>query len=137
MAKAKVYHSTHRCSFVELDPFGHMNTVHYLSHYLEHRFTGMREVSGLDLKAIQRLPIIFVTKDLKIDFFRPVMGDDVFHITSQLTEMTERDCRVMCEMKNSKDQLLSTCSFTFTCVDKQTQKSTAWSQEVISYFYEA
>jgi len=136
MAKEKLYHSTHRCSFVELDPFGHMNTVHYLSHYLEHRFIGMREVSGLDLKAIHKLSIIFVTKDVKIDFIRPILGDEIFHITSRVTEMMEKDCRVECDMKNSHDQLLSKCQFTFTCVDKRTQKSAPWPDDIRTYFFD-
>ena len=64
----KIFKTTHRCSFIELDPFGHMNTVYYLAHYIEHRFTGMREESGLDLwpKCIYQIDIHKISLSLGI-----------------------------------------------------------------------
>jgi len=125
-AAPKIFKSTHRCSFIELDPFGHMNTVFYLSHYIEHRFTGMREESGLDLKAIEQLPFVFVTKDLKIDFIRSVLGDDIFIIESHVSAWHEKECQVLCKMMSKDGKLFSKCEFTFTCILKSNKKPGPW-----------
>src|SRR5258705_10880877 len=50
------FRSTHRARFEEIDPFGHMNTVHYLAYFLENRFIGLRDIH-IDLKAQMRFPI--------------------------------------------------------------------------------
>jgi acyl-CoA thioesterase FadM len=51
----RICRTSHRASFLVLDPFGHMNTAHYLSFFLEHRFSALREI-GLDLTAIGSCP---------------------------------------------------------------------------------
>ena len=131
----KIFKSSHRCSFVELDPFGHMNTVYYLTHYIEHRFTGMREVSGLDLNAIAKLPLVFVTKDLKIDFIRSVQGDGVFQIESFVSAWQEKECQVLCKMTGEDGKLYSKCEFTFTCILKDSQKPGPWPDGIREMFF--
>ena len=134
--KPRLYRSKHRCSFIELDPFGHMNTLYYLSHYLEHRFTGMREVSGLDLRKISELPFIFVTKDLKIEFVRSVLADSTFAIESEIDTWQENSCTVSCRMLTEEGKLLSKCSFTFTCILKGSNQSGPWPKGVKELFFE-
>jgi acyl-CoA thioesterase FadM len=137
MMKPKLYKSTHRCSFIELDPFGHMNTLYYLSHYLEHRFTGMREVSGLDLRKISQLPFIFVTKDLKIEFIRSIMGDSVFTIESEIDTWSDTSCTVACRMITEDGKLLSKCTFTFTCIHKGSNQAGPWPDGIKELFFES
>ncbi len=131
----KIFKTSHRCSFIELDPFGHMNTVYYLAHYIEHRFTGMREESGLDLKAIEQLPLVFVTKDLKIDFLRSIQGDGVFHIESYVSAWHEKECKVICKMSSEDGKLFSKCEFTFTCILKETKKPGPWPEGTKDLFF--
>ncbi len=104
--------TTHRASFLMLDPFGHMNTVHYLTFFLEHRFEALRADVGLDLAAIGKLPFIFVTQRADLTFFKAVAGDEVFTISSHVREFGDVDCRVRCELQKADGSLAATCELT-------------------------
>jgi acyl-CoA thioester hydrolase len=131
-----VFKTIHTVSFLELDPFGHMNTVNYLSHFLDHRFAGMREQLGLDLASIGKLPFIFVTRSLNLEFLRPVFGDERLSLSSWITSHSESDCNVIFEMRNSKETLVARCGLVLTCVNKQTSERSAWPADFIELFYE-
>jgi acyl-CoA thioesterase FadM len=76
MRTPKVFVTRHRCTFLELDPYGHMNTVPYLTHFLNNRFHGMREFIELDFKRITALPVFIVTRSLTLEFIRSVFADE-------------------------------------------------------------
>lgn len=135
MKKPIVFHTTHRAKFSEVDPYGHVNTQHYLAYFLDHRFTGCRENLGLDLKEIGKLPILFPTTSVTIDFKRPILGDEEFSIESKVVEVSEQKCIVECSMTKSNKDIASTCRFEFTCVDKKTGKTTPWPAGFIDRFF--
>jgi acyl-CoA thioester hydrolase len=127
---ALVFRTEGRAKFADLDPHGHVNTQHYLSYFLQHRFDGMREHLGLDLMTLARLPVTFFVRTVSIVFLRPLRGDQLFSIISSVSRWGDTSCTVACEMKDASDQLLSTCSFEFVCIDRKTFQPASWPEEL-------
>ena len=133
----KIFRSTHRAHFSELDLYGHMNSEHYFKYFLNHRFHGMRE-NDLDLKKIMDLPIAFVLRKSEVKFVRPIYGDETFFITSYVEELKNFTALVSCKMKNEKGEILSKCKMQLACVDKKDQKPVRWPKGLFeTYFFES
>jgi len=130
------FKTTHRASFQEIDSYGHLNTLHYVSYFLSHRFTALRERFELDMKSISELEIAFYTKNLEVAFIRPILGDQLFAINSLVSEKGDGDCKVSCEMLDSKDRTLAKCVMHLVCIDKNTGKPTKWPEGFMDRFYE-
>lgn len=138
MRKPKIFTSTHRCTFLELDPYGHMNTVPYLTHFLNNRFHGMRDDIELGFKRITALPVFIVTQSLKIDFIRSVLADEELEVRSWVEVWEETGCLVKSEMhKKAVGKLAATAEMTFRCVSKETGKSSVWPGELEALFFES
>lgn len=131
-----IFETKSRAKFSEIDPFGHVNTQHYLAYYLDHRFTGLREVLDLGLVNISKLEVIFVVSNVSINFLRPLYGDEEFKITSFVSQKEDTQCLIEATMTNSRDKEVSTCNIQLTCIDKKTNKVTPWPEAVIGKFYE-
>lgn len=129
------FETHHRVQFSQMDPYAHMNTVHYGSYFLEHRMTGLREHLGWDLKTLMSLPFNVFVRSLKIDFLKPLMGDQEFKVTSFVREFVGSDAHIECTMTDSKGRVAATCLMLATCVDKSTMKSMEWPADQISRFY--
>lgn len=130
------FQTEHRASFQEIDSYGHLNTVHYLSYFITHRFTALRERFGFDLKKIADIEIAFYTKSLDMSFMRPVLGDQIFMISSHISAMDEATCTVTCEMKDEKGRLMARCNMLMVCVDKKTSRASTWPNNFMAVFYE-
>ena len=137
MKKPKIFASTHRCSFLELDPYGHMNTVPYLTHFLNNRFHGMREYIELDYKRITALPVFIVTQSVKLDFVRSVFADEEMEIRSWVEVWEETGCLVKAEMfKKDVGKLAATAEMGFRCVSRASGKACPWPEELEKLFFE-
>lgn len=131
-----VFKTTHRASFLEADPFGHVNTQHYLAYFLDHRFTGLRETIGWGLKEIAKLPIYFVVSHVQIAFIRPLLVDDGFTVESHVDHFADQTCLVKCEMRNEANKIVATCEMQLTCVDRTTNRAASWPLEVVQPFFQ-
>ncbi len=125
-----------RASFAEIDPYGHVNTQHYLGHFINHRFTGMREVIGWDLRSLAKLPVQFVVRKIQIEFLKPLYADHTFIIESYVREFKERTCDVVLTMTLDGGGQVASCIMELACVDKKTNSSVPWPEEIVSKFYE-
>jgi acyl-CoA thioester hydrolase len=135
--KPLIFTSKDRAKFFELDPYGHMNTQFYISHFLEHRMTCLREFLGWDLNYISKSPFAFVVKDIKVDFLRSIIGDKEFQIKSYVSEFQEKTCTVSMTMEDpSSGKPISSCVMTLACLEKSSLKSIAWPKEIKLKFYE-
>ena len=128
--------TTHRASFQEIDQYGHLNTMYYVSYFLTHRFTALRERFELGLQAIHALDIGLYTKHMELSFLRPVVGDRAFSISSSVTSRTEETCRIECKMFDEQARTLATCALDLTCVDKKSGKCVPWPEGFLERFYE-
>lgn len=128
--------TSHRAQFSQLDPYGHLNSEQYLGLFLAHRFQGMREVIGWGLKEIMELPIAFYLSQVNVEFIRPVLGDQEFQITSQVTEFRNSDCSVLCQMTTTNEKVLAKCEMAIVSIDQKTQRPCPWPEEVIQKFYQ-
>ena len=131
-----IFKTKERAKFFEIDPYGHMNTQFYVSHFLEHRMTAMREYLNWDLEYLAKLPVAFFMKDIKIDFIRSVVGDKEFEISSHVVEFKDRTCTVELVMEDCNTQkILSKCYMTLACFDKKSSKTIDWPDEIKNKFY--
>jgi YbgC/YbaW family acyl-CoA thioester hydrolase len=129
------FESSHHPTFDDLDPFGHLGSLRYLSLFLEHRWTALRAI-GLDLATVAKLPIAFVTKDIALSFKRPVRGDQELRIASSVVSWGEKDCVVHCEM-HAADRVAATCEITLVCVGKEDQRPMPWPSDFKARFFES
>ena len=127
--------TTARSKFSELDPYGHVNTQHYLAYFIDHRFIGLREQLGMDLKTIARSPVLFVTKKVHLEFLRPLYGDDEFKIRSHVSEFREKSCDVEMTMYSQNDEVISKCQLELVCFDRKANSVVAWPTDLIQKFY--
>ncbi len=126
-----IFKSRDRAKFFEIDPYNHMNTQFYLSHFLEHRMTCMREYLKWDLDYLIKSPIAFVVKDIKINFIRSVMGDLEFEIRSHVSDFQEKSCTVELTMEDViSTKVMSTAQMTVVCFDKKIAKSVPWPSDI-------
>lgn len=130
------FQTTHRARFSEIDPYGHLNTVHYLEYFLDHRFTGLRGL-GMDLRSLAQIPVAFYMKELNLTFQRSVRADEEFQITSWVDEWGASQCHVTCEMSNAKGERLAGCTFVLVCIDTVTKAPCRWPDDVKNRFFEA
>ena len=82
------------------------------------------------------LKVAFYTKNLSVDFLRPVFGDQPFVIRSLLAERDEGSCQVTCEMLDERERPLARCTMHLVCVDKETKRPGTWPQGFMEKFYE-
>lgn len=125
----------HRAKFFEIDPYGHLNTNFFLTYFLEHRFTGLREAIGYDLKTLGELPVAFYTNRIDIEFLRPVFADEEFEIESFTAEVQDETALVKGELRKAGGKVAARYSLGLSCVDKAAKRPCAWPHDVISRFF--
>lgn len=133
--KPIVFHTKHRAKFQEIDPFGHLNNVHYLSYFNEHRWMGLREHLNLGMADASKLPFAFYTKRVEINYMRPIFGDEEFEIKSWLDSQSEFECIVKAQIIKGSS-VVSDFQMQLVCVDSKTGRKQPWDQEFMRKFYE-
>jgi YbgC/YbaW family acyl-CoA thioester hydrolase len=133
--KPVIFKSTHRATFHEIDPYGHLSNIHYLAYYNENRWIGMREQLKLGMREISKLPFAFYTSKIEIKYLRPILGDEEFEISSWVDEQGETDCTVRATIHKG-DRLISEFAMNLTCVDGKTGKRQPWDQDFMNQFYQ-
>ena len=129
------FETRHRVRFRDIDAYGHMNVVHYLTYYADHRFEGMRSYLGLGFKELDDLPIAFHIRQADIEFLRPLYADQEFVIRSHIAELKRSQCYVDFEMRGIENELLSTCRMRVGCVDKSSLRPGTWPPGLMSRFF--
>ena len=136
MNKPKIFKTDHVATFLDLDPCNHVNTVHYVRFFLEHRFHGLKERAGLGLKEITQLPIAFYTTSLNFTFQKSLVGDTAFTIKSWVESFDDTNCTVVGEIEDAKGKLATKASMELTCISKETGRRCAWPSGFMELFYE-
>lgn len=131
-----VFRTVHGIRFSDLDPYNHMRTGEYATYFVDHRWEGVRDRLGWDLKAIAELPFMMWVRRLEIDYVRPARGDQNVIITSFVREFRDADALVECTMADANGTTLSRCTMTVAHVDRATLRSSPWPDEVMALFYE-
>jgi acyl-CoA thioester hydrolase/thioesterase-3 len=136
MGRPIVFETRHRVQFREIDAYGHMNMLHYLTYFSDHRFEGMRRFIGLGLQEIDDLPIAFHVRHVEIDYQRPVLRDQEFVIRSHMAEIGRAQCYVALDMSDAEGQRLATCRMRIGCIDRTTQRPCAWPAGLMERFHQ-
>jgi acyl-CoA thioester hydrolase len=132
----RIFKSVHHMRFSEMDPYGHMNTTHYLTYFLEHRFECMRKQLGWDLKTISEMPQAFLTVSAKVDYLRPVRPDQEFEITSYLNAAGTTKVQLLGEMKLADGKIAAKLELIVVCFDKASQRVIHWPPGLVELFVE-
>lgn len=135
--KPKVFLSSHRAGFLDLDLYGHVNTLRYLHFITDHRFAQMRERLGWDLATIQKLPVGFYVHRVELDFIRPLFGDESFEIRSWVSDLASQTCVVSVEMIKENAKLAAKAQMHLSNVDRATGRAIDWDPALISVFFES
>lgn len=130
-----VFETRQRVKFRDVDPYGHMNMAHYLSYYADHRFEGMRLFVGLDVAEIMALPIAFHTRNVAIEYVRPLFADQEFVIRSWVSELGRSQCHVAFEMRDLDGNVASSGAMKIGCIDKATGRVCAWPPGLMERFF--
>ena len=131
-----VYKSIHRINFSDLDPYNHMRTALYSAYYVDHRMSGLRENLGWNLKALEKLPFMIWVRRMKVDFLRPVVGDQEITITSSVREFRRSDAHIECTMVDESGTVCSRCLMIVAYVDKGTNRASDWPVDTMALFFE-
>ena len=131
-----VFITNHRVKFTDIDPYGHLNTNYFISYFIEHRFQGLREVLGLDLKTLSALPIVFYTSKISVEFKKPLYGDEVFSIESATDCFDDYTVLVKGVMKKVNGTVAAIYELRLVCVDKANNRPISWPPEIVKMFFE-
>lgn len=130
------FKSTHRINFSDLDPYKHMRTAMYAAYFVDHRMIALREQAGWDLRTLEGLPFMTFVRRLDIEFIRPVVGDQEITIASFVREFNGPDALIECSMVDDGGKTLSKCIMVVSYVDKVTNRSAAWPNDIMDLFFE-
>jgi acyl-CoA thioester hydrolase len=137
MAKTPiVYRSIHRIRFSELDPWNHVSTGRYATHFVDHRMACLRDHLGWDVKSFEQLGFATWVRSMEIEFLRPARGDQEIIITSHVREFRGSEAIIECTMSDSGGNKLSRCSMCVSHVDNETRRATDWPPELRELFFE-
>ena len=136
MKKPIEFCTKHRAKFSQIDSMKILNNEHYLSYFMEHRTSQLRDRLGWNLDTIMTLPVLFVVEEVTIKYKRPIFGDSPFTINSRVTEINRTDIFIGCEMTGDKGAIHSTCKMTVTAIEPKTMRPTDWPEDIIEKFYE-
>ena len=138
MAKAPVvFRTSHTINFSDLDPYQHMRTAAYSAYYIDHRMTGLRDVLGWDLKALEASSFMAWMRRMELDFVSPAVGDQPIVITSFVREFRGPDAHIECTMAAAEGgKVLARCAMVVACVDKGTRRAIAWPEDAMARFYQ-
>lgn len=134
MGKPIRFETEYVANFEDLDINAHVTTSRYSSIFLQHRFSGLRQI-GLDLRTINDLPVAIYTTKIDIEFLRPVFAEQRVLIQSEVTEWDEKSCEVLCKMHDERDKLTTKCRMLFSCIDKKNNKPTTWPEDFKRKFF--
>ena len=133
--KPVLFRSEHKPRFFEMDPFGHMSMIHYLSYYSDHRFRAAT-ASGLDPQTLMALDIVFYCARCDIEYKQPVFLDTEFTIESSISSYKGATAAIDCVMRCSEGKLLSVCRMTVVCIDKKSGRPVRWPPAVLERFFQ-
>lgn len=128
--------TSHRGHFSEVGPSGTLHPHAYLGHVIGHRFTAQREQLGLGLREIGQLPVFFAIKMVDIKFSHPIVGDDLFNVTSQATGVGNRAGTITTRITGPGGTEHASATLLLLCVDRATKAPVAWPSEVMRLFFE-
>lgn len=133
--KPIIFTTQHRSRFSELDPYGHLNSQHYITYFLEHRLEGIRTYLDLNLTALTRLPVALVVQSIQTEYLKPIFGDESFRIDSYVESSTEKSATVLGTLMKKDETIAAKFNVRLVCVDKQTNRSCPWPEGLIERFY--
>lgn len=131
-----IFQTSHRIRFSDLDLYHHMSTARYTAYYVDHRMEGLRDRIGWDMKTLAALPFLVVVRRLEVDFIRPARGDQEITIRSFVRAFQGSDAVIECTMVDGAGKDVSRCLMTVAYVDRSTNRTTDWPEDVTALFFE-
>ena len=135
--KAIVYKSTVPVRFSDLDPYGHVNSAHFLDYIISARWEFAREKLGVTDRSLVERKIGFYLAKSQMNFKRPITGAAHVVASSHVTEITDAKLVVPFELKSADESTTySDGVLEFYVIDLTTNRPTACPDWVRRLFFE-
>ena len=136
--KPILYKAPAQTRFSDLDPYGHVNSKHYLDFIVESRLTFLEKNFGLSLHKLAKTGVGFFLKRSEINFIRPILGiknlDVETFVESVQDEVTLVIPFIIKDQETQK--IYSDGRLLFTVVDVTTGKPSPLNDDARKLFFE-
>jgi len=119
---AKIFKTSLRVRFSELDLYGHVHHAEILKYYEWARMEYLRQ-SGLSFLELMDQGIYIVIVNAKVDFHSPAYFDEVLVISGFIEEIANTSLTMIQKIEEKTTQRsIAEAQFTFVCLDRDRQK---------------
>ena len=127
--------TSHRVRPDDIDMFNHVHNSKYLDYVLAARYEQMEQYYGMAIEKFLELGYGWVVKTVNINYKRPLGLSDTFVVTTGLLEISQKGCKVMFEIKNSKSgKICSDGAFDFVMIDIKSGNGVALTKDMIEKY---
>ncbi len=119
----------------DIDMFNHVHNSKYLDYVLAARYEQMEYFYNMPMEYFLSMGFGWVVKTININYKRPLNLGDSFSVTTFITEINRRNCKVKFEINNTKTTKISSDGwFDFVMIDLKTGKAVDVSDEMIKSY---
>jgi acyl-CoA thioester hydrolase len=123
-----------RVRYVECDAYGHVNNANYLRYMQEAAFHASAAV-GYDVKRYDALGQYWLVRETQIEYFKPLLYDDVFEIKTWVADFRRVRSRRMYEFRwPGSDELVARGMTDWVYIDRATQRPVNVPPEMVRAF---
>ena len=135
--KPIVYKATLPIRFSDLDPYGHVNSTHYLDYVISARWQFAKESLNVTDRSLIDKGVGFYLAKAQMAFKRPIAGAGAIIATSHVKEIADARLFVPFEIRSADDKTLhSDGLLEFLVVDLSTNKPLSCPPWVHALFFE-
>jgi acyl-CoA thioester hydrolase len=126
--------SQFRVRYVECDAYGHVNNANYLRYMQEAAFHASAAV-GYGVKRYDEMGQYWLVRETEIEYFKPLLYDDVFEIKTWVADFRRVRSRRMYEFrKPGTDDLIARGMTDWVYIDRESQRPVNVPPEMIKAF---
>ena len=116
-----------RVYYEDTDAGGVVYHSNYLNYYERCRTEWLRSLGYQQNELTTKLGVIFVVKNVAIDYLKPAKFDDELIVSAQVVKQSKASMvfEQTITTSNNKEQLVNKASVVIVCVDAKTFKTTA------------
>lgn len=115
--KPIVYASRITVRFSDLDPYGHVNSAHYLDYVISARFQYARDKLDVSERLLKERAVGFFLSAAQSKFLAPVVGVQELSVSSWVERIEGARLYVPYEIKLPNERLVNQGELMFTVID--------------------
>ena len=135
--KPIVYSGRVAVRFSDLDPYGHVNSAHYLDYVISARFQYAQEKLGISGRTLVKQGVGFFLAKAQSKFIQPVVGIQELLVSSWVESIEGPRLSVPYEVKTLQEKLVNSGLLEFVVIDLATNRPTDATDWVRGLFFES